>query len=211
MFRVRWHRLFSQFPRKINTAVKHFSKRLQTNRKPPEHESFWSQMFGKYLLVNNTLGSGLLLGIGDAVAQCAEEKKSFDYSRSRNMVVTGLILGPIQHGFYTVLDRTYTGTTSLVVLKKLILDQLIMSPTYISLFFYITSLLEGLSVKEIHAQLSEKFLYIWAIDCCFFPALQFLNFRYLTAMYHVIFINLVNCSYVVMLSYIKYSLNRSSK
>ncbi|KAH8305141.1 hypothetical protein KR059_010700 [Drosophila kikkawai] len=208
MFRVRWHRLLRLFPRKKISPVDHFSKRFQTNRKRPDTESFWSQMSGKYLLLTDTMGSGLLMGIGDAVAQYSErlaENKSFDYSRSRSMVITGLMIGPVQHGFYCLLDRIFIGNTGLVVFQKLLADQLIMSPVYIGLFFYLTSLLEGLSIKETNAQLSEKFFYTWAIDCCFFPALQFLNFRYLPEMYRVIFINLVNCLYIVMLSYIKHS------
>ncbi|KAH8355772.1 mpv17-like protein 2 [Drosophila serrata] len=208
MFRVRWHRLLSPFPRKTTSVVDHISKRLQSNQKPSENESFWSHLFGKYLFVTNTVGSGLLLGIGDLIVQYCDrltEKKSFDYIRSRNMVVTGLIMGPVQHGFYSLLDRVFIGKTRLVILQKLLADQLIMSPSYITLFFTITSLLEGLSIKECHAILSKNFLYTWALDCCIFAALQYLIFRYLTAMYRVVFINLVNCLYIVMLSYIKHS------
>ncbi|KAH8239804.1 hypothetical protein KR032_008011 [Drosophila birchii] len=205
MWGRRLHRLFNPFLRKT-TSVNHFSKRLQTSKKPNDKfQSIWSQMFGKYLLVTNTLGSGLLVGIGDALAQYWErltEDKSLDYTRSKNMVITGLIIGPIQHGFYYLLDRALVGNTRRVILQKLVIDQLIMSSIYISLFFYITGLLEGRSLNECHTQLSEKFLYTWALDCCFFPAIQFLNFRFFTAAYRVVFINLVNCTYVMMLSYI---------
>ncbi|KAH8260633.1 hypothetical protein KR038_009464, partial [Drosophila bunnanda] len=181
---------------------------------PPENESFWSNLFGKYLLVTNTVGSGLLVGVGDSIAQYSDrlrDKKSFDYTRSRNMVITGLLIGPVQHGFYSLLDRIFVGHTRRVNLQKLLADQLIMSPTYIGMFFFITCLLDGLSIKECHAILSKTFIYTWALDCCFFAALQYLVFLYLTAVYRVVFINLVNCLYIVMLSYIKYSPKNSGK
>lgn len=132
-----WTRLAN--PLKMSCQlVTHFSTA------PPPNAKFWTKLFGKYLLLTNTIGSGLLLAIGDAIAQQYErfgEKKAFDYSRSGCMMITGSVIGPIQHGFYLLLDGVLPSTSGWGVLHKILVDQLIMSPIYIFLFFYVSSLL----------------------------------------------------------------------
>ncbi|EDW93298.2 uncharacterized protein Dyak_GE20673, partial [Drosophila yakuba] len=180
---------------------------FSTSSQTPTNAKFWSKLFGKYLLLTNTVGSGLLVAIGDAVAQQYEgigEKKTFDYSRSGCMMITGLVIGPVQHSFYLLLDRLLSDTGRWGVLHKILADQLIMSPTYIFLFFYVSSLLAGRTIAECNGELAEKFLYTWLLDCCYWPVLQYLNFRFFKSNYRVIFVNVANCVYVILLSYIKY-------
>ncbi|XP_016979161.2 mpv17-like protein 2, partial [Drosophila rhopaloa] len=185
-------------------AISYFSMNSRSGRKT----KFWSKAFGKYLLVTNTVGSGLLLAIGDAVAQqyerLGESKRAFDFNRSGCMVLTGLAIGPVQHGFYLLLDRVVPDNNRWGILRKILADQLVMSPIYILMFFHISSLLEGKSIAECNAELYEKFLFTWTMDCCFWPGLQYLNFRYFKALYRVVFVNLANCLYVVILSHIKH-------
>ncbi|XP_017071596.1 mpv17-like protein 2 [Drosophila eugracilis] len=177
------------------------------NSQIPPNTKFWSKVFGKYLIVTNTVCSGILLAIGDAVAQQYErwrEKKPFDYCRSGSMMITGLVIGPVQHSFYLLLDRVFPGTNPLGVLHKILADQLIMSPVYIFVFYYLGSLLEGRSIIECNSELSNKFLYTWIMDCCVWPGLQYLNFRYFKSLYRVVIVNLTNCLYIVLLSHIKH-------
>ncbi|XP_017127941.1 mpv17-like protein 2 [Drosophila elegans] len=178
------------------------------NSRIPPNTNFWSKVFGKYLLVTNTVGSGIFLPFGDALAQqyerLGEMNKAFDYSRSGSMMITGLVIGPVQHGFYLLLDKLLSGNKLWDVLRKILADQLIMSPIYIVMFFHISSLLEGKSITECNAELYEKFLYTWFLDCCLWPGLQYLNFRYFKTLYRVVFINVANCVYIVLLSHIKH-------
>ncbi|XP_017098532.2 mpv17-like protein 2 isoform X1 [Drosophila bipectinata] len=199
-----------------NQIVNHYSVRgLQPE---PGSTSFWSRLLGKYLLVTNTVGLGLLLVVGDAVSQQYERlekkdkvqaKEKLDISRTVRMLLTGLLIGPIQHAFYVRLDQYFTDTSRLGVMRKIFVDQLIMSPTYIFLFFYISSLLEGHTIKEANDEIADKFLMTWKLDCCFWPGLQYFNFRYLNARYRVVFINVTNCIYVVLLSYIKHAYGKN--
>uniref|UniRef100_A0A6P4EJM8 Mpv17-like protein 2 n=1 Tax=Drosophila rhopaloa TaxID=1041015 RepID=A0A6P4EJM8_DRORH len=112
-------------------AISHFSMNSRSGPKT----KFWSKTFGKYLLVTNTVGSGLLLAIGDAVAQqyelLGESKRAFDFNRSGCMVLTGLVIGPVQHGFYLLLDRVVPDNNRWGILRKILADQLVMSPIYI--------------------------------------------------------------------------------
>ncbi|KPU78292.1 uncharacterized protein Dana_GF10257, isoform B [Drosophila ananassae] len=175
--------------------------------------NFWSHIFGKYLVVTNTLGLGVLLMVGDAVSQQYERlekkdnvqrKERLDLARTCRMLITGLLIGPIQHTFYVQLDQNFTDTSRLGVIRKILLDQLVMSPTYLFMFFYISSLLEGRTIKEANEEIAEKFIWTWIMDCCFWPGLQYINFRHLDSKHRVAFVNVTNCIYVVLLSYIKH-------
>ncbi|KAH8303844.1 hypothetical protein KR018_011624, partial [Drosophila ironensis] len=198
----------------VQCAAHMFRQSVNLTTRPPD--GFWSKVFGKYLVVTNTLGSGALLVIGDAVAQTVEQwqkksqNRSLDYKRTGSMFFTGLLVGFVQHCFYTKLDTYFTDPSSKVVFRKMAIDQLIMSPSYILMFFYITSLLEGATIKESNAEISKKFWWTWMMDWCFWPGLQYLNFKYLRATYRVIFVNVSNCVYVVLLSYIKHGFGKSS-
>ncbi|KAH8382458.1 hypothetical protein KR009_003657 [Drosophila setifemur] len=208
MLRTARQLLALPLPFRLNTqAVNYYSKKGT----PPER-SLWSLLFDKYLLLTNTVGSGLFLVVGDAIAQeydQLKEKQPFDLHRSGRLLITGLIIGPIQHGFYLRLDRLLTGTSRHGIWRKILVDQLVMSPTFIFLFFYITSLLEGRTIRESNAEISEKFLWTWLLDCCFWPGFQYVNFRWLKAAHRVVFINLTNCGYIVVLSKIKHGLGQS--
>jgi protein Mpv17 len=55
--------------------------------KEPIKSSFWNKVFGKYLLVTNTVSSGILMMAGDMAAQKIEyhrghkKEKEFDWYR----------------------------------------------------------------------------------------------------------------------------------
>ncbi|XP_022218123.1 mpv17-like protein 2 [Drosophila obscura] len=180
--------------------------------KPPDN--ILAKMFGKYLAITNIVGSGLLLVAGDAVTQQyerARHKKLFDYNRSGCMFVTGLVVGPVQHAFYSRLDRYLPDSSRITAVKKIFFDQLFMSPTYIFLFFYVSSLLEGKTIKDSNSEIGEKFFYTWMLDCMIWPSVQYLNFRFLNPRHRVIFINVTNCMYIVLLSYIKHDVGASKQ
>ncbi|SPP84918.1 mpv17-like protein 2 [Drosophila guanche] len=176
-------------------------------------DNIFGKMFGKYLAVTNIVGSGLLLVAGDVLTQQYEkamQMKRFDFYRSGRMFVTGLVVGPVQHAFYSRLDRLLPDSKRVTAVKKIFFDQLFMSPTYIFLFFYVSSLLEGNTIKESNAEIREKFLYTWMLDCMIWPCVQYLNFRFLNPRHRVIFINVTNCIYIVLLSYIKHDMGANN-
>ncbi|XP_068143196.1 PXMP2/4 family protein 4 [Drosophila tropicalis] len=193
----------------LSTRPPSLPPKSNLNPNPNYRPSLWSHMFGKYLIVTNIVGSGILLVIGDMVTQQLEylaQNYPFDYHRSGRMFITGLIMGPIQHLFYNLLDHILPQNTQIATLKKIFWDQLLMSPMYLFGFFYLTSLLEGHSFQDSNDEIKEKFLYTWMMDCIIWPAVQYFNFRYLKSVYRVAFINITNCLYIVLLSYIKHDM-----
>ena len=51
------------------------------------------------------------------------------------MFALGLLAGPLNHGFYTIMDRYLPGRTADVVVKKVLTDQIIGSPFFAFTFF----------------------------------------------------------------------------
>lgn len=115
--------------------------------------------------------------------QRGDSKKRFDYERAglnemnqinsnvnkylyplAKMFVVGTIQGPINHFFYGWIDRAIKTVNLKNVSKKIVLDQLIMSPVCIVAFFYSAGLLDGQSTNECTDELKSKFLTVYMVS-----------------------------------------------
>ncbi|KAH8317254.1 hypothetical protein KR074_007713 [Drosophila pseudoananassae] len=170
----------------------------------------WSNMFGKYLLITNVFGSGLLMVVGDVIAQEYEYRRGlrqqdrFDTDRMYRMFVAGALQGPLHHYVYNWMDRVMPARTFKNILKKILIDQLVMSPACILIFFYTVCYLERQTLEQTHQELIEKFPYVYLLDWMTWPAAQYLNFRYLDTKYRVTFVNVCTAVYNVLISYMKH-------
>lgn len=149
----------------------------------------FKRFFTKHLLFTNTLVSGTLMGLGDALQQNLAKWNStggrhehhYDWSRTGSkhvrqrvaraacstlivyprckkvferechlslrmilhrysfltgrMLTVGLVCGAPLHGWYKMLDWLLPGKSRMVILKKVLVDQVIASPTLILGFF----------------------------------------------------------------------------
>ncbi|EZA59178.1 hypothetical protein DMN91_008177 [Ooceraea biroi] len=190
-------------------------------------------LFGKYLLVTNTVSCGLMMATGDLIQQRREHWKKYcshkyfpgsvmaaspeettatfsasaydhDYTRTKNMMVVGLLQGPFHHWFYTILDRVLPGKNAKSILKKTLLDQSIASPVCLTIFFIGLGVMESRKIEEMWKELKLKFCDTWKVDCCFWPPTQCINFLFVPLHYRVLYINLLTTVYDIFLSYIKY-------
>ncbi|KAI8039268.1 mpv17-like protein 2 [Drosophila gunungcola] len=170
----------------------------------------WSNMFGKYLLVTNVVGSGLLMVVGDVIAQEYEYRRGlrhqdrFDTDRMYRMFVAGALQGPLHHFVYNWMDRIMPARTPKNILKKILIDQLFMSPACIFIFFYSICYLERQTLEATNKELISKFPYVYLLDWMTWPAAQYLNFRYLDTKYRVTFVNVCTAVYNVLMSYMKH-------
>ncbi|GAB1859611.1 hypothetical protein CAJAP_00690 [Camponotus japonicus] len=188
-------------------------------------------LFGKYLLITNTVSCGLMMATGDVIQQHSKYWKKYsqkyfptrvmaaspedektaisnapkhDYTRTRNMTVVGLLQGPFHHWFYMILDRVLPGKSAKSVVKKTLLDQSIASPTCLAIFFVGLGIMEHRKVEEICKELNLKFYNTWKVDCCFWPPTQCINFLFVPLQYRVLYINAMTMVYDIFLSYMKY-------
>lgn len=163
----------------------------------------------KFLLYTNVGISFSLSGLGDVIEQhyeiLTDKQPKWDVVRTRNMCCSGASVGIVCHYWYKYLDRLVPGYTIRIVLKKIVLDQVIGSPLYISTFFLTLGCIEGASLSEIIEDAKGKALKLYVAEWMIWPPAQFINFYLLSTKYRVLFDNTISLGYDVYTSKVVHS------
>ncbi|MPC54336.1 mpv17-like protein 2 isoform X1 [Portunus trituberculatus] len=173
-------------------------------------QHLWSRLFGRYLWITNTVTSGGMLAIGDAIQQQLEHargvgtKHNYDVERTGRLFLVGVSQGPPHHVFYIWLDKVLPQKTGKVILKKIMADQFLAAPFFAVTFFLVAGLLEGHSFAESWKEFKKKFPAVYAFDWFLWPPSQAINFYLVPAPYRVLYINVVTVIWDVFLSYMKH-------
>lgn len=80
------------------------------------------------------------------------------------MTTVGFIEGPLHHFYYGYLDRFLPGMDGKTVFLKIILDQILASPLFISTFFYGMGLLEGKSLRECTKEVKRDIVTVYTVN-----------------------------------------------
>ncbi|KAL1450588.1 hypothetical protein WDU94_002931 [Cyamophila willieti] len=164
----------------------------------------------RFLFYTNSLGSGILMCVGDTIQQSLEiytkdNKSGYDLKRIAHMGTIGLFMGPPTHFFYKYLDHFIPKISYKTIAYKICLDQTVISPTCIVIFLAGLGILESKTTKEITDEIKEKFLLIYSTDWMLWPPCQYVNFTYVKPKYRVMYVNVITVIYDIILSYIKYT------
>lgn len=138
---------------------------------------------------------------GDAVAQVATGEK-YDFWRTARFASYGLVIhGPLCHAWYGVLDKhvmPHAPKSARAIVAKMALDQLLLSPIGICIFYTIIKTMEGQSDK-IKATIKEKFWPTLLASYAVWPLAHLVNFRFVPNSQRVLYINAVNVCWNVFL------------
>ena len=130
----------------------------------------------------------------------------WDSERTARFVLQGALLtGPGVHAWYTWLNRCVPGTATPQVLKRIVLDQFLWNPAFISVRLAFLWFLEGQlttpqafgqQLANLYPNLMPQTWSLWV------PAL-FVNFKYVPLKYQLLYANVVSLVWNAIFSYVE--------
>ncbi|VEN58513.1 unnamed protein product [Callosobruchus maculatus] len=149
------------------------------------------------LTVIQALQTGVLMAVGDTLAQTVIEEKTrakkFDAKRTAKFFLLGVaFVGPTIGTWYRILSHRLgdVGTTTIAV-KKVALDQLIFAPSFLAIFVATVSTVDGKSWNETKKQLTQKYSDIYLTNLTIWPAVQLFNFSFVPLRHQVLLVQTV--------------------
>lgn len=189
----------------------------------------------KNLLLTNALISTLMGTAGDAIQQNydimstkIERRKSdqgsddgkvtsesssrntsepkYNWTRAGHMSAAGLTTGVLCHYWYIWLDKFYGPDRFLkVVFKKVLVDQILLSPVNLAVYFTTVGLLERSKASKIKDEIIEKGMEnIYVVEWFIWPPAQFINFLWIPLKYRLLFDNIISLGFDIYSPYVKY-------
>lgn len=119
----------------------------------------------------------------------------------RYAVMGTLIYSPILYNWYKWLDRSFPGTTKRIIVRKLFLDQFILTPPLLVIFF------TGMSLMEMREhpfeECQKKILPTFVRSCMFWLPAQTVNFLLVPPHLRIVYMGCASFCWVNILCYIK--------
>ncbi|XP_014600686.1 PREDICTED: uncharacterized protein LOC106785058 [Polistes canadensis] len=140
------------------------------------------------------------LGLLDNESSILTEE--YNWPRLKRFAIYGFFLaGPLLHGWYKWLDTFYKGKSIKLVLTKVFVDQFILTPPLVCLFFISMSLME--SKSDILEECKTKFVKTFQTSCLFWIPVQFFNFVLIPPTLRITYVSIAALCWVNILCYIK--------
>jgi len=122
-------------------------------------------------------------------------------SLARYGIIGTCVLPHTLYQGYKVLERIFPGNAPPMVLRKLAIDALLMTPVNISLFYVGMSAMEG--KEDVLKEWKQKFTTTFITASLFWVPANFLNFRVLPPRFRVMFVGGCQIIWVSALCYLK--------
>jgi Mpv17-like protein len=120
---------------------------------------------------------------------------------ARYAVMGTFVYSPILFNWYKWLDRTFPGTTRKIIVRKLLLDQFILTPPLLVIFYVGMSLME--MQKNTFEECQKKFLPTFQRSCLFWLPAQTVNFLLIPPQFRVVYMGFASFLWVNILCYVK--------
>jgi len=165
--------------------------------------------------------TGTLFLLGDLMSQGVEirmkrkikEIQPYDPVRTfRRTVFGAFIATPLRDlWFVRILPRIYPGRDPKTIVKKILLDQAVNAPTFITTFFFCSTLLEGGTIRESKKRVSEKLFPTLLVNWRVWPFAQAINFIFVPVPLQPHFANFVSMFWSAYLSYLQAAASLEAK
>ncbi|XP_055630141.1 mpv17-like protein [Toxorhynchites rutilus septentrionalis] len=168
----------------------------------------FSNFFNKHPLAGNGLVYGSLYVGAEFSQQTITRKFLTDPPQDldkptlgRYAIMGTFIYSPILYNWYKWLDKTFPGTARRIIVRKLLLDQFILTPPLLVIFFTGMSLMERQS--NIMEECKQKFVPTFARSCLFWMPAQTVNFLLVPPKFRVVYVGSCALAWVNILCWVK--------
>ena len=159
-------------------------------------------------LTTKCITSGILALASDAACQKIDQnyisrngKKPYDYERTARFTFLGTFyMAPILHKWYGFLMSAFTGTGALVTMQRVVLDQCVFAPIYLTGLFSSNMILEGESDKIV-AKLKADLFQTITVNFSVWVPVMIVAFRFVPANLQVQYSNVVGFFWNIYLSF----------
>ena len=138
-------------------------------------------------------------------SDCTENhdlKLEYRWRQAMNFFLIGAVIyAPLFRIWYKWLDAKFVGTTATIVAKKCFLDQFMLGPPCLALFFVTMNVLERNG--DVLAEAKKKFWYTFAIDCTFWIPVQAMNFLFVSPTFRVLYLGIASFAWLNILCVVK--------
>lgn len=172
--------------------------------------SFYLLQLEKNPLVTKAITSGLLNGVGDAIAQLSFSDEDFNWKRFAIFQLLGFVLiGPALHVWYGALARMFSAPGTSSALGRLAMDQILFAPFFLGSIISSIMVLEG-HASEVPAKLKGDLFTIVKSNWVLWVPFQFINFRFVPQHLQVLASNCVALGWNTYMSWASHSKASSS-
>uniref|UniRef100_K7GB37 Peroxisomal membrane protein 2 n=1 Tax=Pelodiscus sinensis TaxID=13735 RepID=K7GB37_PELSI len=155
--------------------------------------------------------SAVLSALGSLLSQVIERSrrkpgtsKSVDLSGPLRFAIYGfLFTGPLSHYFYLYLEQLIPPDAAFAVIKRLLVDRLLVAPPFLVLFFFVMNLLEGKDLSAFTEKMRSSYWAALKMNWKVWTPVQFVNVNYVPLQFRVLFGNLVALFWFAYLASIK--------
>ncbi|KAG3110159.1 hypothetical protein PI124_g11314 [Phytophthora idaei] len=167
--------------------------------------------------------SSVLCGLGDRIAQRVEKIGKTDeeleemakdnivdeghlISESaaktvRMMVWGGMIMTPMMHTWYNLMEKVFVGSGKLVAAKKVVADMVFVAPQMPIWFYTSTGLMAGRTLHDAFNDSIEKLSMTLVANYMLWPAANSITYGAMPLEYRLLFANCVHLGWASFLSY----------
>lgn len=167
---------------------------------------FYQSLLIKYPIRTQAAQAGILMGLGDQLAQNLIERRKFkdiDFIRTGHFAVIGFFLaGPATRTWYGILDKYIGSKGGTVVVKKVLCDQLLFAPTFLCVLLVSIGFLQGSDIDSLKHKLKSSYFQILMNNYKIWPMVQLINFYFIPLQYQVLLVQSVALLWNTYISYI---------
>lgn len=164
--------------------------------------SFLQQQIATHPLRTQMCIAGTISGCGDCFAQYMANNKQWDKWRTaRFSFLSSCFMAPTLFKWFRVLENVRGGSRSLLLAKKLCIDQLCFSPFFNAAILFNLRFLQHQSVEKSYELLKEDWFNIYTTSLKVWPLVQAVNFCFVPLNYRVILNQIVAFFWNSYLSY----------